>query len=314
MQPPQNSIHLFAVEEPKRLVMTGRAVSLSANFREGEGEPLKKISGQREEAETQRLFYVAVTRAKTDVVFVLNPDEKKSVGFHRSLLTALDGTPLTFPEQGREVRETPIGPVAFEKIAVSGDATRQTRRRLHDARLEAELASSPIVPATLPMPIAPPPTANRQPPTQTSRTAGTLLHRVLELWDGRSDYDPLIRALAIETLADAEAVARVRRRLANVARSETMQRIARAETLGREVTVRVVEEGRVVERRIDRLIRENGHDVVIDYKSGAPDPERQVRDREQVSRYCAAIAAITGRPCKGLLWYISVDGERTIDV
>ena len=52
-----------------------------------------------------------------------------------------------------------------------------------------------------------------------------------------------------------------------------------------------------------RLIREDGRDIVVDYKSGSP----KESDRAQVAAYCAAISAITGTPCSGLLWYIEED-------
>ena len=115
-------------------------------------------------------------------------------------------------------------------------------------------------------------------------------------------------------LVKREAIDRVRRRLATVAKSETLQRIANAETIGREVPVRFVEEGALVERRIDRLMRENGAELVIDYKSGAPEESRKKKDGEQVEKYCRAISAITGRPCRGLLWYIDVENDVPVAV
>ena len=107
---------------------------------------------------------------------------------------------------------------------------------------------------------------------------------------------------------------RVRKRLATIARSKMLQRIAAAETIGREVAVHFVEDDTVVERRIDRLLRENGRDLVIDYKSGTPDPQRVLRDREQVERYCGAITAITGRPCNGALWYVDLESDQVVEV
>lgn len=316
VQPPPADIGLFTVEEPKRLVMTGRAQSISANFSyAADGSKLKKIAAQREAAETQRLFYVAVTRAKSDVVFVVNPDEKKPSGFLRCLLGIM-AEPLAWPESGREVRETAIGAVAFEKMDVQG-ATEQTRRRLHDPALEAQLAATDIVPLAIPSPpdvaeTLPSPLVAAQRTSARNRAAGTLLHRVLELWDGRGDAEPLLRQLAVEAAADAEAVARVRKRLAVIARSETLQLISRAETLGRELTIRFLEDDTIVERRIDRLLHLDGHDLVLDYKSGNATELRIAKDKEQVSRYCAAVAAMTGRGCSGLLWY--VDEDRTVRV
>jgi ATP-dependent exoDNAse (exonuclease V) beta subunit len=145
------------------------------------------------------------------------------------------------------------------------------------------------------------------------RTAGTLLHRVLELWDGRADVESLLRQVAVEAAADNDSISRVRKRLSVIARSEFLQRIANAETLGREVPVRFTDQdGVVVERRIDRLLREAGADLVIDYKSGTPEEKRVERDREQVARYCTAISAISGRPCNGVLWYVDLDHDTIV--
>ena len=53
---------------------------------------------------------------------------------------------------------------------------------------------------------------------------------------------------------------------------------------------------------------------MVDYKSGQPDEERMRRDRAQVEEYCRAVARISGRPCRGLLWYIDADVDRAVDV
>jgi ATP-dependent helicase/nuclease subunit A len=317
------AMQLFTVEEPRSIVLSGRAESLSANFRFTGDEKLKKVSVRREEAEMRRLFYVAVTRAKTDVVFVCNlHDETKNMGFLKSLNDALgtDKAALAamWPDTGREVRDTIIGPVAFERVEIHAADTRK-RPRLHDAALEAELAAAEIVPIEIPSPSEVAETlgiaevAARRAGSR-NRAAGTLLHRVLELWDGRSDTEPLLRQLALEAAADADSLTRVRKRLAVIARSKMLQRIARAETVGRELSVHFVEDGTLVERRIDRLLREESRDLVIDYKSGTPDPQRVIRDREQVERYCQAVAAITGRECGGALWYIDLDTDEVVDV
>ena len=300
------SLQLFTVEEPRSLVLAGRAQSLSGNFRYAGGEPLRKIAKKRDEAETLRLFYVAVTRAKTDVVFVVNPEEKKS-GFQKVLLSVIG--PVDFAADGREVRMTEIGPMAFEKIAVQGRGER-THRRLHDRELESRLAGE-LVPFTAVVPEVEAELPARQANVR-QRVAGILLHRVLELWDGRTDPEPLLRQLANEAAADGDTISRVRRRLATIARSETLARITRAQTLGRELPIRFVEDGTLVERRIDRLIRENGHDTVVDYKSGKPDPARVEKDRAQVAKYAEVVARMTGRPCAAVLWYVDLESDTVV--
>ncbi|HEV7241164.1 MAG TPA: UvrD-helicase domain-containing protein [Thermoanaerobaculia bacterium] len=306
-------LQLFTVEEPRSIVLANGTDTISAHFRYADGEPLRKIARERDDAESLRLFYVAVTRAQTDVVFVVNPKGWKS-GFQKALFSLLPEP--QWPDAGREVRMTELGPIAFEKVEVRESSAR-ARRRLHDVALEAELATAEIVPCDIPSPEAPTETltsaevAARRAGSR-NKAAGILLHRVLELWDGKSDVEPLLQQLSAEAAADVDAVTRVRRRLNTIARSETLRRIARAETLGREMPIRFVEEGITVERRVDRLIRESDRDVVIDYKSGTPEATRASKDREQVARYASAIAAISGRPCVGLVWYVDLESDQVI--
>jgi ATP-dependent helicase/nuclease subunit A len=308
-------VQLFAVEEPRSMVLAGGPDSISANFRHIDGEPLKKIARERDEAESLRLFYVAVTRAKTDVVFVTGSKERKT-GFHKALVSLLGE--LAWPENGREVRETAIGPVAFEKtVAEEGQAP--GRIRLRDHALAVELSESELTPAHIT--IADPPAGVLQAGEiaahragSRNRAAGILMHRALEIWDGSSDLAALLGELAVEAAADAETVTRVRKRLDVIARSETLQRILRAETVGREMPLRFLEEGVVVERRIDRLIRENGRYVVIDYKSGVAEPSRVEKDKVQIGRYCQALSTMIGQPCRGLLWYVDLETDEVVEV
>ncbi|MGN6186506.1 MAG: UvrD-helicase domain-containing protein [Thermoanaerobaculia bacterium] len=307
-----DAMQLFTVEEPRSIVLAGRAESISGNFRNADGEKLKKISGFREEAEMRRLFYVAVTRAKTDVVFVCNTGEDtKNTGFMKCLTEGLgvDFKSLAslWNADGREVRDTTIGPVAFEKRAVQG-ATERVRPRLHDAAIERELASSPIVPIEIPVPEVQLEIATRGRNDARRRVIGTLLHRVLELWDWTSNVEPVLQQAANEFAAEGIVIGEVRKRLRALSASQIFVRIRDAEQLGREFPIRFVDEhGALVERRIDRLIRENDRELVIDYKTGTPDDVRLQKDREQVARYCDAIRAITGRECEGLIWYVQDD-------
>jgi ATP-dependent helicase/nuclease subunit A len=297
-------LQLFTVEEPKSIVLAGGPDSISANFRHAGDQPLKKIARDRDEAEMFRLFYVAVTRARTDVVFVMNPKERKT-GFQKALVSLLGD--VSWPDEGREVRMTALGPIAFEKIDRPSVETAEDVARTDEGIVPwTNVVPEPTIGILSPAEIAARRAGSR------NKGAGILLHRVLELWDGRSDAEPLLQQLAIEAAADAETVAKVRRRLATIARSGTLRRIARAETVGREVPVRFVEDGVLVERRIDRLIREGDREVVIDYKSGSPHPERVAKDRIQVTRYAEAITAMTGRPCDALLWYVDLESDALV--
>ncbi len=312
---------LFLVENPRSLVLRGQVETLSSHYGRAGTMPLKEIGTLREEAETRRLFYVAVTRAKTEVVFVTNAKPRKE-GFVKYVDQLFDLGAAPWPaEAGRAVKTLTIGgdavPIAYERVATEGGGVR-TRRRLADAQREAELAALPAVEPSLPEPAALPDVLSRgdvktRRSSAQKRAAGILLHRVLELWDGTTPVEPLLQSAAAEQGVDASTIALVRKRLATVAKSKTFLRIVRAETLGRELPMIIQQNGAAVERRIDRFLREGDNDLVVDYKSGQPSESRLATDREQVSRYCTAMSAITGRPCRGLIWYIDVDEDREVD-
>jgi len=295
---------IYAVESPRSLVMRGQFETLSA-WRDAGGRTLRDIGRAREEAELHRLFYVAVTRAKSEVVFVCGDGKS---GFAKCLHDLFG--PIDFPEEGREVRTLRDIQVAVERVRRAGVPAGRRRRRLADASLEAELAAADPVEVVVPMP---PSVVDPRTPAEIAitrnrarnRPLGIAVHRVLERWDGVAPLDPLVTSIAREQDIDERAL---RARVVALRSSNTFQRIAAAETLGREVPIRFLQNGEPQERRIDRWIREHDADIVVDYKSGQP----QERDIEQVHAYCEALAQITGRKTTGLLWYI--DEDRAIEL
>jgi len=310
-----NEQELYSVDEPRSLVYRDKQFATLSGRREAGGRKLKEIGLLREEAETRRLFYVAVTRAKRKVVFVANG---RNAGFAK-YVNELFGAPA-FPDgAGREVRMLTIGgravPVAFETVAPRQTGARR-RRRLSDDGLEATLAAAAPVALDIP---EPPPVTETLTAAEAAilrargrnRAAGIALHRFLERWDGVAPPEPLLNAIANEQGIDDAVTAKLRQRVAVIRNSATFRRIATAETIGREVPIRFLDDrGVVVERRIDRWIREGDADVVVDYKSG----DRSERDEQQVLAYCAALERITGRPTRGLLWYVDVDSDEAVAV
>ncbi|MBK5258000.1 MAG: PD-(D/E)XK nuclease family protein, partial [Thermoanaerobaculia bacterium] len=320
---------IFAVEEPKSLVMSGRAQSISGHFRfAGVQTRVKSISRERDKTEMRRLFYVAVTRAISEVVFVSTADVWKNDGFFSCVAEVFgfkkDSFASMWPaEPGRLVTPKPVGPaivpVAFERMRIR-DVAGQSHAQLVDRDLEAALRQGDLVPVSIDIPAALPTALTAADSARAragakKRAGGTLLHRFLEQWSGNGDADALLSRLAAESGADEVALRNVKQRIASLRRSPAFNRIAAAETIGREMPLRIIDEiGSPVEKRIDRLIREAGREIVVDYKTGRPDPARLEGDREQVARYCKAIEAITTRPCSGLLWYIDDERDELVPV
>ncbi len=310
-----NSLELFTVEEPPSLVIRNGLDTLSGVCRFSDNRALKEIGSLREKTETRRLFYVAITRAKSEVAIVCNPSKITRNGFGRYLREVFGVEESQWPAAGRIVQQLPIGPVAFERPLECGGlpppSAESGARAPHSEGLAPCIVPQPeeIVER---LPRADITIARAAAP---NRGAGILLHRILERWDGIADVAPLVAALAVEQAADDRSIELVRHRLARVKNSEVFRRISTAETIGREMPIAYFDEsGALVEKRIDRLIREEDVDTVIDYKSGEPTETRLQSDRQQVALYCRLVAQMTGRPCRGLLWYIDAANDVAVDV
>lgn len=304
----------FTVDQPPSLVLRNGIDSLSGFTRRSGERALRDIAGLRDDAENRRLFYVAVTRAKRDVAFVCNLTKPRKEGFAKYLAEALPLDASMWPEEGREITTINGITVALQKFA-QPSADSRVRQRLIDRELEQRLASSaPVEDSRLGCPVVAGESRGWL-PSSGNRHAGILLHRFLERWDGAAPVEPLFKALVAEQAVSAEVAARVEKRLATMRNSPMLQRIARAETVGREMPISLIDEsGAIVAKRIDRVIHEDIGAMVIDYKSGEPSRERLEEDRAQVALYCAAMERLTGRAHRGMLWYIDDERDVAIEV
>jgi ATP-dependent helicase/nuclease subunit A len=317
----QDTVRLFAVDEPPTLLMSGRLAALGGDFRTADDVPLAKIGTARMEAETDRLFYVAVTRAKSDVVFVTDAADRTQnfwVCLNRIFAFDPKSVDARFPQEpGRVVVDLPVVldpiPAAFERVSPALD--RIAERVRFSADVAPLLAREPEVddapPIELPQFSAADSARTRA--ASANRAAGIALHRLLELWDGRKEsIDSLVSAVSAEQRLDADARRKVRARILAAARSKALPD---GETVGRELPVYYRNpDGVLVEGRIDRLMHDGTKHIVVDYKSGRPDPARLAGDQDQVERYCAAIRAATGGECTGLLWYIDAERDEIVVV
>ena len=316
MQFPAPGADAFTVDDPRSLVLRNGIHSLSGFARFSGNRPLREIGGLRDDAETRRLFYVAVTRARRDVAFLCNISKPRREGFAKYLAEVLQFDASMWPaDPGRVVTHLGEIPVAFERTATASAGTRPPR--LLDSKLEAELAaanSSLFAVRSLSTSVTTA-TEERFTANAAQRAAGILLHRVLERWDGAAPFGALLAALAAEQATDRDVVARVEQRLTTIGSSAMLRRIAEAKTVGREMPLSFVDEnGAIISKRLDRVIQEDGLDTVVDYKSGEPTADRLEGDRQQVALYCAAMQRLTGRPHRGVLWYIDDQRDVTIEV
>ncbi|HVT44889.1 MAG TPA: UvrD-helicase domain-containing protein [Thermoanaerobaculia bacterium] len=317
-----DQLRLFAIEEPRSLVLTGRLKPLAASFRfSSDTKCLDDICSDRLEAEMHRLFYVAVTRAKSDVVFACESGRQHNTGFWKAITSIFGLDPRGFeafwPAEEREtVVELKAGGTIVRALFAQIDPEARDEAgapRFVHAAFE-RLAAEPIPPGLPARTTEPPPRlgvgeAKKLRAAARNRLSGTLLHRLLEVWDGESDPAALLETLAGEVGASPRDLERASRRVESLRSSSLLERLRRAETVGRELVIHYADEGgRLVEGRIDRLLREDGSWLVVDYKSGRRDAVRGAEDDEQVRAYCRAISSMTGGgKCRGVLWYLESD-------
>ncbi|MFA6956679.1 MAG: UvrD-helicase domain-containing protein [Thermoanaerobaculia bacterium] len=328
----------FATAEPKRLVMTGAARSVSSSEeRPGHvDKTLASVQTDRQEGETDRLFYVAVTRAASRVVFVTHPldSAQKEQAFIKRLRACV-GIPKAeflghWPDASGEIVETvEIGgkriDVAFERCPAPVPTASLSRiasdeaRAIVDANPDPRAATQAVRDALRPDASEPeriaPEVVEQRLAAARYRDRGSMLHRVLERWDGdEAKLPPLVEALRVEAALDTRDAAIVADRVKALRLSAGWQGIDAMETIGREVVLHAAKgSGASEELRVDRLLRDAGGLVVLDYKSGHPDEWRLEKDKSQVRRYCEIVTDLAGEPCRGLLWYVAADAERIVE-
>ena len=319
-----DQLSVFRLSEPERLYLKGSLTTIGTRAEAVDGgKTPAAILKERNEAENDRLFYVAVTRAREEVIFVLDPLTTSRQTFMKPLLGIFEfevkalGT--LFPDVPGERREMlKIGDESLEAAFESLEPLpfpEEAPARLVSREL-GERARRELPP---PEPDAPPAPVDRTELVRRAeklryRRAGLLLHRFLEIWDGAPEIGALLETTRLELGATELERDRVARRIEAILASASHERIRQFETVGRETTIWLQEEGKLREARIDRLLRDEEGWVVLDYKSGRASEDRLEADRAQVLRYCHAIAAMSGEPCRGVVWYIDLDAEELVEV
>jgi len=323
-----DDVRLFAVDEPPSLLLNGKLTPLAAEFRESGGLPLSRIADDRLDAELDRLFYVGVTRARNEVIFVSDRDDKSSA-FWKCLQRIFGLDPRTlggyFDPQAPSKLQT-IG-VGFEKIEVRFEIPTMREEEHQSAPLRfvhpalAEILQARDVVDEQDSeeqgePVLDRATVAHRRAASRNRKPGLLLHRVLEIWDGgEKSLPPLLEALSVEQQTDPAEKERVRRRLSTIRKSPHFQRVFSSGGARRELPIFYRDEhGALVEGRIDRLVIKGEGYEVVDYKSGRKEETRLAGDREQVLRYCRAVSGMTGKPCAGLVWYVDLESDELMDL
>ncbi len=274
---------------------------------------LKALEDEREDRETIRLLYVALTRAKRRLI--VTGRGKADAGALSSRLAAAglwpkDGKDASVPvaaiapESSARTRRLPAPPAP--KLDAKALARAWKRRlALRDEALAKSWTTSPTSALGEPEKRAP---FDEPRPKGAAEPAllGELCHRALERWDFK-DQAGLSAALA----ASARSLSRLRpdadwaattaeagEILSAFAKSKAAAALRRAEILGREVPFVYGRDGTVVRGSIDLLCRRDGKLVVIDYKtdqiSAKDAPARREHYAPQGLAYCEAVRRAYG--------------------
>jgi ATP-dependent helicase/nuclease subunit A len=316
---------LVAVRESQRIVVTQKPSTLASKMETLGGVPLSVVASERDERERDRLFYVAMTRAKHRVV-ILADVESQVDGFWKQWSYILGRKPGDFaslvpaaPRVGQFIVDGVEVPIVLE-TAAEDESAQRTAMRVEDERVKEWVENRPISNSLEYEPVVVPAIdkgeAFRSRLRGKQRAAGILLHRFLELWDFQDESIAGTLDLASEEIGvPRSARTKVERRIEVIRKSEDLARLRRETILAREMPVVIRDEnGLAAERRIDLVTESNGRLRVIDYKSGAPDMFRDKSDKAQVRAYCEVLQEMTGQPCDGTLWYLDVDSSSAVDV
>jgi ATP-dependent helicase/nuclease subunit A len=269
----------------------------------------------REAAEAKRIFYVALTRAREELVLVAGLPEKGHLD--RSWLAPLKAwgaeiagaaiepagrrlhggqvlllRPLDEPPPGAAPRAQPARTLLldavneFRKARQSAAAAAEPwlrhpsgERERRDASVAGEDGGGGAAPAP----------AGAAAGGATARAAGSAVHLLLEAWesdDSRWLIDRAGRAARVAAAREgadpAEVEGRVRDILDRARREGVLETIARAPFLARELPVLFRDaEGRIWEGSIDAVLGPDEDPEIIDYKTGV---ERALEDLEAEHR------------------------------
>ncbi|MHB2025378.1 MAG: UvrD-helicase domain-containing protein [Elusimicrobiota bacterium] len=286
---------------------------------------IEDMSLPREKAESARLLYVAMTRAK-EKLFVMGGIAAHS-GSLAAWLNEAGAWPLApeakeLPLKGCRVparwifmeaaRAVPVVKISADAKILAADASLLTtawKKRLH---LRDEAVEKPWI--MTPTKLANEPDKSRfhiedderNQPSSAGALVGSVCHKALESWNFQAAGDVRAAAenasLVLRRLEPAAPWPAIEKEAADILsaffNSEAARDISRAEVLGREIPFIVDCDGAVMRGSIDVLYRLDGRLIVADYKSGKIPGKIGAAARKkyavQGEAYCRAVQAALG--------------------
>ena len=251
---------------------------------------LGKLDSQKDNYELQRLFYVAVTRAKKRL-YLFDRSETSRQGSFRSLLRTQD---FITTEDESNIEETPVK--AYPAIY-------QLPLDYYQHPPVLPLDESNVSALVLNV-------------NSTPRLIGIAAHELLQ-WI--CDHHPAtisdipwelasytLNTMGFNTTELQSALDVLKQQLTQLFNDPTGQWIIKQHTEEHnEYAFLTHERGEVATRIIDRTFCDDGVRWIIDFKTGREDSKTQAQHREQVNEYAALLASRSPEPIRCGLYYLN---------
>jgi ATP-dependent helicase/nuclease subunit A len=274
--------------------------------------PFVVLEKRKEDAEALRLSYVAMTRARDLLILVSQPPKAgrmrkntiatKLEAFLEPFRSEESACPITkAPGITHQVEENLRVFTSRVSRPVVAGAARKKRWRpdIPPIRLEeVKSALSPVLPERGGKVVA----------EEEGYGFGSTVHRILEFmppFDGslfRNDG-----RLSRSFFDGKEERGRFLHMVEKMQKSNLLKKYGNWQILGTELPVTSEREGAVWREAADVVLRDGPRLLVLDYKTGDREKERDAESSEQVSGYARSIGAATGLNVSAVVWYVEQD-------
>ena len=292
------------------------------------GEVMKRVGKDEDRAEEARILYVAMTRARDWLLIGGSPKPGKGSWFR-----LLDDTyALTGRTDGDAISGDGWQAVLRRKPGDSPRGVQKSKKRPLDtvdmlvgraARLATLTISRENITISRLLDLISPEEDNNERATYgnggqelDAMLRGTMIHRLLELWDFASSNRPPVREViamecpAIRSRSVYET--NLNEAMTCIEGAEFFAQLQQATAVQKEVPFLFRMDDTGIIGTIDALLPDG---TIVDYKTGSSRPERHRRYETQLRLYAAALQAIEGTaPLKGVLFYIDTGETYEVDL